>query len=120
RARSIGVQDDLDAVAVAGQRLVHCVVNGLVHQMMQPVRARIADVHRRALAHCLEPLENLDVAGVVSLDAHATPRRETTPASVICPRLPCHQAAESTSGSALSEAVSITCPAAPRYPITRP
>src|SRR5262245_17999296 len=114
RARPIGMQDDLDAVAVAGERLVHGVVDGLVDEMVQPVRARVADVHRRALAHGLEALEDLDVAGVVSLDAHATPFREVTPAPLICPWLTSHQIAVSTSGSVRSAVVSITWPAVPR------
>src|SRR2546425_501541 len=42
-AGAIGVQDDLDAVAVAGQRLVDRVVDGLVHEVVQAVRARVAD-----------------------------------------------------------------------------
>ena len=73
-AGAVGVQDDLDAVAVTGERLVDGVVDRLVHEVVQTVRARIADVHRGALADCLEPLEDLDVAGGVGLAAHARPR----------------------------------------------
>ena len=49
-------------VAVAGQRLVDRVVDGLVHEVMQAVGAGVADVHGRALADRLESLEDLDVA----------------------------------------------------------
>src|SRR6185503_9986052 len=71
RAGAVGVQDDLDVVAEASQRLVDGVVNRLVNEVVQPVGARVADVHRRALADGLEALENLDVAGGVVLGAHA-------------------------------------------------
>ena len=56
---------DLDAVAVAGQRLVDRVVHDLVDQVVQAALAGRADVHARPLAHRLEALEHLDVAGVV-------------------------------------------------------
>ena len=55
----------LDMGAEAGQRLVHGVVDDLVHQMMQAARTGGSDVHAGALAHRLETLEDLDVLGTV-------------------------------------------------------
>ncbi len=74
RAGSVRVQDDLDAVAVAGERLVDRVVHDLVDEVVEAVGAGVADVHGRALADRLEPLEDLDVAGGVRLGHHAAPR----------------------------------------------
>src|SRR3989304_264460 len=70
-ARAVGVQDDLDVVAEPAERLVHGVVHGLVHEVVQPVGARVADVHGGALADGLEPLQNLDVARRVGRGAQA-------------------------------------------------
>src|SRR5215813_6357821 len=74
RARAVRVQDDLDAVAVAGERLVDRVVDRLVDEVMQAVGARVADVHRGALADRLEAFEDLDVARGVVAAAHAGQR----------------------------------------------
>ncbi len=54
-----------DGVAVAGQRLVDSVVNHLVHQVVQSALTGGADVHARALADRLQPLEHGDGLGVV-------------------------------------------------------
>src|SRR3989441_538842 len=76
--RIVGVQDDLDRVAEARERLVNGIVDDLVHQMMQAVGARVADVHGGALADRLEPFEDLDVARGVRVCAHAA---DTSPDS---------------------------------------
>jgi hypothetical protein len=57
----VGVQGDADFGRVAGQRLVDAVVDDLVDHVVQ-ARAVIgvADIHARALADSLQPLENLD------------------------------------------------------------
>src|SRR6059036_2669335 len=60
-ARAVGVQDDFDVVAGAGERLVHGVVDRLVDELVEAVRARVPDVHRGTLADGLKPLEDLDV-----------------------------------------------------------
>ena len=56
---------DVDARAVAGERLVDGVVDDLVDEVVQPPQARRADVHPGALADGLETLEDGDVLGVV-------------------------------------------------------
>ena len=62
----VAVDDDLDLVAMSGQRLVDGVVHHLEDHVMQAgTVARVADVHARALAHRLEALEHLDALGVV-------------------------------------------------------
>src|SRR5262249_10198595 len=73
RTGPVAVQDDLEAVTIAGQRLVHGVVDCFIAQMMESISAGVADVHRRALADGLQALEHLDVARRVSFRAHAAP-----------------------------------------------
>jgi hypothetical protein len=58
--RIIGVQLNLDPVGVAGDRLVHGVVEDLGHQVMQRALVRAADIHAGSLAHRLQPLQHLD------------------------------------------------------------
>ena len=52
---AVGEEGDVDGVGVAGERLVHRVVDDLVDEVVQTARARRADVHAGALAHRLEP-----------------------------------------------------------------
>jgi hypothetical protein len=60
------VDDDLDVVAVAGERLVDRVVEDLEDHVVQAgAVGRVADVHARALAHRIEALEDLDARRVV-------------------------------------------------------
>ena len=56
---------DFDVVAVTGQSLVDGVVHDLVDQMMQAPLAGRADIHAGALAHSLQALQDLDLAGVI-------------------------------------------------------
>ena len=56
---------DLDVVAVAGQCFIDGVVHDLVDQMMQAALAGGTDIHARALAHRLQTLQNLDLAGII-------------------------------------------------------
>ena len=65
RDRVVGVDRDVDLVAVAGQRLVDRVVDDLVDQVVQPARAGRSDVHARPLADGLEPFQDRDVLCVV-------------------------------------------------------
>ena len=65
RHRIVGVHDDADLGPVTGQVLVDAVVDHLVDQVVQSGDAGAADVHRGALAHRLQPLEDLDVRGIV-------------------------------------------------------
>jgi len=66
--RIVDVNRDVDVIAETGLRLVDTVVDDLVHQMVQPPRRGVADVHGGSLADRLETLENLDLRGVVGLD----------------------------------------------------
>ena len=69
--------DDVDAIAVAGQRLVDGVVDDLVDHVVQAgAVVGVADVHARALAHRLEALEDLDALFVVSDARRAVARSE--------------------------------------------
>ena len=76
RDRVVGVDGDDDVVAEAGQRLVDRVVDHLEHEVMQAgAVGRVADVHARALAHRLQPFEDLDRAFAVGAVAAERRRR---------------------------------------------
>ena len=62
------LQDHLDAVAIAGQRLVDGVVDDLVDHVVQAgAVVGVADIHAGALAHGIEAAQHLDRIGVVVL-----------------------------------------------------
>ena len=67
---------DFDPVGVAGERLVHGVVDHLGEQVMQRLLVGAADIHAGPPAHRLEPFEHLDVARAVT---------RITAASAPCP-----------------------------------
>src|SRR5438128_11721588 len=52
---------DLDAAGMAGDSLVHGVVEHFGGEMVQPALVGAADIHAGAAPHRLEPLEHLDV-----------------------------------------------------------
>jgi hypothetical protein len=78
------VVDDLNAAvrlehylymcAVAGQGLVHGVVHHFVDKVVESPRSRGADVHARALPHCLEAFKDSNVAGAVLAWSGSFPR----------------------------------------------
>ena len=56
----------VDAVAIAGERLVDRVVDDLVDHVMQAGAViGVADIHARPLAHGIEPAQHLDGGGIV-------------------------------------------------------
>jgi hypothetical protein len=59
------VELDVHVARVAALHLVDRVVQDLVHQVVQPALARAADVHAGPLAHGVQPLQDLDLGGVV-------------------------------------------------------
>ena len=63
--RAVGVQHDVDVVAVAAQRLVDRVVDDLPEAVHEAARVRRPDVHAGPLAHRLEALQNGQVPGRV-------------------------------------------------------
>ena len=74
--RVVGMQRDLDPLGVAGERLVHAVVDDLPQAVHQAAGVGRADVHAGALAHCFEALEDeqvRSVVGVVRWSDHASP-----------------------------------------------
>ena len=62
--KAVGCKLDLDPVGVAGQRLVHRIVDHLGEQVMQSLLVGAADIHARPPAHRLEPFQHLDVLAV--------------------------------------------------------
>ena len=66
RHRFVGVNGDGDAVAVAGEGFVDGVVHHLEYHVVQAgAVVGVPDVHAGALAHCVQPLQHRDAAGVV-------------------------------------------------------
>ena len=65
RAAVVRMQDDPDAVAVAGERLVDGVVDDLVDEVMETPRTGRADVHAGTFADRFQSLEDGDVGGAV-------------------------------------------------------
>ena len=64
--RAVGVEDHIDPVAIAGERLVDGVVDDLEHHVMQTrTVVGVADVHAGAPAHRFQALEDLDRGRVV-------------------------------------------------------
>jgi hypothetical protein len=57
----VGVDGDLDPVVATRESLVDRVVHSLVDEVVEPARARRADVHARPQPDRLEPLEDGDV-----------------------------------------------------------
>ena len=72
---AVGLHLDVDPVGVAGQRLVHGVVDDFGEQMMQRLLVGAADIHAGAAAHRLEPFQDLDVLGGIAGFA-AAPRAD--------------------------------------------
>ena len=83
--KAVGAQFHLDEGGVAGQRLVHRVVDDFGEQMMQRLFVGAADIHARAPAHRLESFQHLDVGrGVAGLGAGrrgAAPGRRRGPSA---------------------------------------
>ncbi len=87
----VDVDGDIHLVTEPGERLVDRVVDDLVHEMVQPRRARRADVHGRTLANGFKPLENLDLVcavvvgagGAIAVRAHRSAGRGFTAVAVV-------------------------------------
>ena len=62
---AVGLQDDFDVRAVAGQGLVDRVVHHFVDQVVQAARSGGSDVHARAFPDGLQAFKHGDVAGAV-------------------------------------------------------
>ena len=67
RDPTVGGELDFDAGRVAGDRLVHRVVEHLGGEMMQTALVGAADIHAGTAAHRLQPFENLDVLGGIAV-----------------------------------------------------
>ena len=65
--RAVGLETDLDPAGVAGDRLVHGVVEQFRGQMVQRTLVGAADEHAGAAADRLEAFQDLDVRGGVVL-----------------------------------------------------
>jgi hypothetical protein len=59
--------DYVNLGAETRERFVNGIIDYLADQVMEPALGGITDVHARASAHRLEPFENLDRLGAVSV-----------------------------------------------------
>ena len=85
--KTVRLHLDIDPVGVAGERLVHGIVDHFGEQVMQRLFVGAADIHARAAAHRLEPFQDLDVFGrVAGLSCAA--RRSTAGAGRTATRRP--------------------------------
>ena len=67
---AVGAQFDFDEGGMAGQRLVHRVVDDFGEQMMQRLFVGAADIHAGPAAHRLQAFEHLDIGrGIAGLGA---------------------------------------------------
>ena len=66
RQIAVGVEIHLDAAGVAGDGLVHGVVDHLGEQVMQRPLVGAADIHAGPAAHRLQPLQHLDIGGRIA------------------------------------------------------
>ena len=71
----VGPEFDLDEGRIAGERLIHGVVDHFSKQMVQRLLIGAADIHARPAAHRLQPFEHLDVARRVSAFPRGNARR---------------------------------------------
>ena len=72
-ARAIHVDGDLNVVAVTGEMLVDGIVEHLKDAVMESALVRVADVHSGTFANGFEPLQFVDLGGVV-FGVHIGPR----------------------------------------------
>ena len=70
----VGGELDLDEGRMAGQRLIHGVVDHFGEQMVQRLLVGAADIHAGPAAHRLEPFEHLDITRRVAAFASARAR----------------------------------------------
>ncbi len=77
---AVGQQCHHDAIAEAGHGLVDGVVDHFPDEVMETLQTGGTDVHTRALAYRVEPLQDLNVFGAIAgsgllLGSHALPRK---------------------------------------------
>ena len=70
---AVGVEVDLDAARVPGDRLVHRVVDDLGEEVVERVGVGAADIHAGPAPDRLEAFQNLDVGGRVGVARRSVP-----------------------------------------------
>ena len=61
---------DFDMAGVTCQRLIHRIIDDLIHQMVQAARTSGSDIHAWADTHGLKTFKNLKIGGVVMFGSH--------------------------------------------------
>ena len=64
------MKDHCYILAVAGQMLVHRVVSHFIQQMIHAIIADASDIHARAAADGLQPLQHGDGIRIVTVISH--------------------------------------------------
>ncbi len=73
--KAVGRKLDLDPIGMAGERLVHGIVDDLGEQVMQRLLVGAADIHAGPPPHRFEAFEDLDVLGRIAGLTRAARRR---------------------------------------------
>src|SRR5512145_3167274 len=67
RDAPIDMDGDFNRLPEARHVFVYAVVDHLIDEMMQAVDARAADIHRRPLAHRIEPFKDFDLVRTIAV-----------------------------------------------------
>ena len=62
---TINVDLHLYTFAIAGESLIHTVVNQFIDQVVQPFRSCVADIHTGPVANVLRVAEDIDIFGFI-------------------------------------------------------
>ena len=65
RQIAVFIEIDVDEIGMAGNGLVHGIVDDFGEQMVQRAFVRAANIHARTPANRLQPFQNLDIGGTV-------------------------------------------------------
>ena len=85
---TVGLHLDIDPVGVAGQRLVHGIVDDFGKQVMERLLVGAADIHTWPAPDRLEPFQNLDMfCRIAGLGRRAAGSRGPRPPSTAAARL---------------------------------
>src|SRR5689334_11368366 len=64
---TVDLKGDLDGFTEAGHVLVNTIVDDFIHQMMEPIDTRAADVHGGTLPHRVQTFEHLDLVRAITV-----------------------------------------------------
>ena len=113
---TVGLHLDIDPVGVAGQRLVHGIVDDFGEQVMERLLVGAADIHTWPAPDRLEPFQNLDMfCRIAGLGRRAAGSRGPRPPSTAAARLT--RAAEQIGGVLCGGFFCCFCQGLPQNPM---